>query len=41
MVSGTGANGAILQNYNSLALMHVREALSVNLSAEFHTENKR
>lgn len=41
MVTGAGANRAILQNYNSLALMHVREALNVNLSAEFHAENKR
>lgn len=41
IVTSASANRAILQNYNSLALMHVREALNMNLSAEFHAENKR
>lgn len=40
MVTSARANRAILQNHKILALMHVREALSVNLSAEFHAENK-
>lgn len=39
MVTSARANRAILQNYNILAL--VGEALNVNLSAEFHAENKR
>lgn len=38
MVTTACANRAILQKYNILAL--VGEALSVNLSAEIHTENK-
>lgn len=41
IVTGASAKRAILQNYNSLALMHVSEALNMNLSAEFHAENKR
>lgn len=38
VVTGAGAKRAILQNYNSLALMRVSEALNMNLSAEFHAE---
>lgn len=41
IVTIASANRAILQNYNSLAVMHVREALSMNLSVEFQAENKR
>ena len=41
IVTVASANRAILQNYNSLAVMHAREALTMNLSAEFHAENKR
>lgn len=40
MVTSARAKRAILQNHKIRALMHVREALSVNLYAEFQAENK-
>lgn len=41
IVTAASAKRAPLQNYNSQSMMHVREALNMNLSAEFHAENKR
>lgn len=41
VVTAAIANRAILQNYNSLAVMHVREAHRINLSAKFHAQNKQ